>query len=67
MKQPALQAPGFWDAERPFGGGSLTAPLYAQKVETGFASRRPKRDGATGFRERSHRSGTRISTQLRGA
>lgn len=21
MKQPALQAPGFWDAERPFGGG----------------------------------------------
>ena len=44
---------GFWDAERPSGGGSFPAPLCAQKAESGFASRRPKRNGANGFRERS--------------
>jgi hypothetical protein len=66
MKQPALQAPGCWDAERRFGEGSLTAPLSAPTVESGFASRRPKRNGSNRFRERPHRSGARISTQLRG-
>jgi hypothetical protein len=62
----ACISPAAGAVERTFGGGSLPAPLSAQKAESGFASRRPKRNGASGFREPSHRSGTRISTQLSG-
>ena len=49
MKQPALQAPGFWDAERPFCEGSFPAPLYAQKrrVDSPAGGRTPT--GPTGF------------------
>ena len=65
-KQPALQAPGFRDADRPFGGGSLPAPLPAQNAGSGFGGMRPKRDGANGFRERSRGTGTQLSTKQAG-
>ena len=52
----------FFDKKR----GALTAPLYAQEAESGFASRRPKRNRVNEFRERSRRPRTRISTKMRG-
>ena len=52
--------------DRTIGGGSLPAPLCAQKRSLRLGRMRPKRNGATGFRERSRVRGTRISTQLRG-
>ena len=81
-RRPALQAvhallvarpsavrgpPDSGAVDRTIGGGSLPAPLSAQKRRLRFGSMRPKRNGANGFRARSRVRGTRIGTQLRGS
>ena len=57
MRQPALQAPGFRAAERPFGEGSLPAPRYAQKRSVDSRAGGRNATGPTGLV--NNKSGTR--------
>ena len=52
--------------DRTIGGGSLPAPLSAQKRRPRFGRMRANRTAANGVRERSRVRGTQLSTQRRG-